>query len=284
MAYVHTSPSVPDAPPPFGGEWLLCPDDLKEIMGDLRGEELTLEDLAMTLLSGGIDLEYLSTKYKTNKGDKNLLVVIACQDDLEVDWEDLTRRCERTILAMVGNHLVKEESELEKFEKDPESLVFLTQEENQLPFDSFKGDVFQYARYRAHLEFAKSLLEKTPRVRLTEGGIAPSWGEAHVGPSRRGPDGQFHATNPTRGIRATVCMETAPATKGMHSTLGFPERGNTKAPDKGVPLREFSKVVTEDFEKYYNFLLPWSKRKLKSVLGDPSVSQDPLLNGEEGPG
>ena len=73
-------------------EFLIHPDELKFIMSDLRGEELSLEELAHVLLDGGLELEYLSERYKTNRGSKNLLMVIACQDNLEVDWDDLARR------------------------------------------------------------------------------------------------------------------------------------------------------------------------------------------------
>jgi len=73
-------------------EWLLLPEDLYEIAGDLKGIEMSLEELAETLIEGGIGVEYLATKYKTDKGDLSLLLVIACQDNLKLDTEDLVNR------------------------------------------------------------------------------------------------------------------------------------------------------------------------------------------------
>lgn len=75
--------------------FLLDPDELKFIMDDLRGVPMTLPELVQVLLDGGIGPEYLREKYKTNIGDKSLIMVIACQDTLEVDFTDIAQRQEQ---------------------------------------------------------------------------------------------------------------------------------------------------------------------------------------------
>jgi hypothetical protein len=75
--------------------FLLPPNELQFIMEDLRGVEMTLVELAQILLDGGIGPEYLGEKYKTSEGSFNLLMVIACQDNLEVDFADLHERVEQ---------------------------------------------------------------------------------------------------------------------------------------------------------------------------------------------
>jgi len=75
-------------------EYLLYPDDLRDILESLRGELLEPEEVLMILLDGGIELEYLSTKYKTDLGPKNLFLLVLCQDTLVIDYDDLQQRCD----------------------------------------------------------------------------------------------------------------------------------------------------------------------------------------------
>jgi len=72
--------------------FLLDPDELKFMMDDLRGVSMTLPELAQTLLDGNVEPQYLGEKYKTSAGYKNLLMVIACQDNLVVDFADIVKR------------------------------------------------------------------------------------------------------------------------------------------------------------------------------------------------
>jgi hypothetical protein len=72
--------------------FLLEPEELRFLLDDLRGEEFTLEELAQVLLDGGLSYRYLAEKYLTGKGMRSLLNVVACQDVLEVDWDDLQQR------------------------------------------------------------------------------------------------------------------------------------------------------------------------------------------------
>jgi len=100
-------------------ENLMHPNDLKEIMDSLRGEELTIEELLHTLLDGGVELDYLTTRYRTSVGYKNLLMVIACQDNLTVDFDDLLGRFNRTatLAARLPERLEKEFFEAKEFLK-----------------------------------------------------------------------------------------------------------------------------------------------------------------------
>jgi hypothetical protein len=81
---------------PAKPEFLLYPDDLRDILDGLRGEQLTPEEVVQILLDGGIELDYLSERYQTSAGPKNLFLVVLCQDTLTVDYDDLQRRCDRS--------------------------------------------------------------------------------------------------------------------------------------------------------------------------------------------
>jgi hypothetical protein len=72
----------------------LDPEELKFLMEDLRGQDADLEELGQVLYDGGLGPEYLGQKYPTDKGEISLILLIACQDNLSVDWELLNHRVE----------------------------------------------------------------------------------------------------------------------------------------------------------------------------------------------
>jgi len=82
-------------PPGVRLENLLYPDDLRDILEGLRGEVLTPEVVLHILLDGGIELDYLTERYHTTAGPKNLFLVVLLQESLEVDYSDLQQRCDR---------------------------------------------------------------------------------------------------------------------------------------------------------------------------------------------
>lgn len=75
--------------------YLLDPEEIESLMDDLYGAEYSLRELAQVLLDGGWEIEHLQEQYMTSKGMKSLMVIIACQDDLEFDREHLVRRIEK---------------------------------------------------------------------------------------------------------------------------------------------------------------------------------------------
>jgi hypothetical protein len=79
----------------FCKEFILHPEELKYLMDSLRGHRVTMPELIQLLLDGGLEVEYLQEKYLTSAGPKSLLMVIAAQDSLTVDFLDLEARLEK---------------------------------------------------------------------------------------------------------------------------------------------------------------------------------------------
>lgn len=262
-------------------DYLLDPDDLKEIMEDLKGEELSLEELALTLLAGGIELEYLSEKYSTNKGPKNLLLVIACQDSLEVDWDDLRRRCDQVIACVVGNHLRQHDAGEEHLPGD-EDLFDLVEEGLKIEYEETSLDPMQWAMFHGHLQSAKRNLSSAKRVDLLSGGVAPQWTGPQLGPAIRQEPGI--PPGPDLGARPGLEHEgKLRLQKSAGELLGVRVKPVHEVP-KLVPIEKFIGIVREDPQKWRP-PTQWSQDTLDYIICADSQSGagSPPLE-EEGPG
>lgn len=244
-------------------EWLLHPMDLKEIMEDLRGELLTLEELALTLLDGGIELEYLETKYLTDRGQVNLLMVIACQDTLTVDWDDLSRRCGEVTDAVVADHLRREDpeadEELPPGEKPLHELIRVALEVHAVDPAISNAHGEELAR-------AIALDQSHRKGLLLKGGVAPRWVAPDIGVPPLNHDRNvitsfdpnYRVTRDWRGFERV--------SKRLIDLLFLwprPER-------KGMRMREYSRIVKEDMRLGAN-----SPEELKKILrSSPACPQD----------
>jgi len=255
------------------GDFLISPDDLVEIMEDLRGEELSLEEIAQVLLDGGIELEYLATKYKTNKGDQNLLVVIACQDNLEVDWDDLARRCEEVVIMVVGDYYHNSRQSTFDMYIGEDSMTDLIRDASYVNPGDPRIDQMRYVDFHGHISWLKRVIAESPRARLRRGGVAPVWCEPDRGPIHNrtgdivpGPD---LGSRPMSGNLGPVGTFTS--AHGIAESRIFP--GYSVTP-KGVAMSAYAKMVKEDFEKTNSILSTWSKDNLIRVL--EGENQNPL--------
>lgn len=248
------------------GDFLIAPDDLKEIMEDLQGEELSLEELAQVLLDGGIELEYLAAKYKTNKGDQSLLVVIACQDNLEVDWDDLARRCELVIVSVVNEHLQIDGPGMVEHHLRECSLIHLVEEASKIqPGDTRLGQL-RYVDFYGHLQWAKRLIVEGQKETIVKGQLAPKWNEPHRGPlhDRRGgfPPGPTLRDRPASVTDSTQHLHQQAV--GIVQSRIFPGMDGPKK--RGLPISVYAKLVKEDVNKTRSVLSEWSEEGLTSIL------------------
>jgi len=215
-------------------DWLIDPYDLQEIMEDLRGEELSLEELALTLLQGGIEIEYLETKYKTSMGDHNLLMVIACQDSLEVDWEDLDRRYEKVLNAVVGDHIRRET--LDGNEGLPTG---------EKPLDEIAHEAAEAGFHPDPQGYVALLKEDNKPVQLLAGGIAPKWEADVYAPDLHVRTGSYlSALDPGSGVIHNQ-DGSFHLRKGMVDILKFRDFPGTQL----TTIREYSKMVRSDIAK-----------------------------------
>jgi hypothetical protein len=250
-------------------DYLLEPDDLKEIMDDLRGEDLTLEELALTLLSGGIELEYLSERYKTSEGDLNLLMVIACQDSLEVDWDDLAARCREVVIAVVANHLRLSDSETDQVRpQNEENLTYLVREGLKVEYEDTSLDPMGYAMYIAKLKSVERLLAETTRVRLTKGGIAPKWSDPHRGAALHRHD---PGETPGHDLGNRPSSDPTDIPKLQKGVLDlFPNPDNPGKRGFGaVPPWKVGRLIKEDPSKW-KYFSEWSSKQLESIIQQAS--------------
>jgi hypothetical protein len=249
--------------------FLIAPDDLIEIMCDLQGEELSLEELAQVLLNGGIELEYLSERYKTTEGDLSLLMVIACQDNLEVDWADLARRCEEVVIMVVGDYFHNEGQRTEDMYAGRSTVAELLSDAVTVRPGDPRIGVHRYVDFRGHMMWLQRVIDEAPRAKLHKAAIAPKWCEPEKGPitDRTG----FEKPGPDLGERPGSLPNCSASThKGaaeIIETLLFP--GYDEAP-KGQTIREYSRVVKKDLEATRSILSGWSKLKLASIIGKDS--------------
>lgn len=249
-------------------DYLLEPRDLKDIMAKLRGEDLTLEEIALTLLAGGIELEYLGAKYKTNLGPKNLLIVIACQDSLVVDWDDLHRRCVVVIDAVLGDHLRRLEEE--------KYLVLPTPAEEApkqgdipSPPEEPEEEMGVQDPVLDALEWSINKVENTTPVKLLSGGVAPVWSEAHRGPAQRADPGLEPGVH--LGLRpGNPNAEKPPGLHKEPRELMVSLRDDHSYPTKGVDIRSLARIVRDDSPKWKD-ISNWSKVRLIQLMSESNL-------------
>jgi len=262
-------------------DYLLEPEDLKEIMAKLRGESFTLEELALTLLAGGIELEYLRAKYKTSVGYKNLLLVIACQDSLVVDWDDLERRCAVVIDAVVADYHRRLE---EEGGHAPSSPVEGPPEEEILHTPS-KGKGAAEEPPQNTPEEVRSDGPPPSKVELLSGGIAPVWSEPHRGPAQRSDPGI--TPGPDLGPRPFNTDEGKPPRLQKEAEELLAPKGYKGLPSKvGIGIEVLLRMLKDDISKW-KYISDWSEKTLSQVLFETKLDSPLLPSGgmvRSGPG
>lgn len=263
-------------------DFLISPDDLLEIMQDLEGEELTLEELAQTLLDGGIELEYLETKYKTNKGYYNLLIVIACQHELEVDWEDLARRCEEVVLMVVGDYIHHDSEALINSATPDTAIADLVSEAERVDPRDPRINQLRYVDFYGHLQWLRRVIAEAPRKPLHRGAIAPKWSDPHLGPITTRGGTLVPGPRLSRDVqtpKGLVSKRTHKSAMDLLETRIFPGIEGPPLSQKGMTPAKYLAVVKEAPDKSGELLSPWSKSYLRTVLQEatppPATTKSP---------
>jgi hypothetical protein len=246
-------------------DYLLEPIDLKSIMARLRGKEFSIEELAYTLLAGGIELEYFSTKYKTNRGYKNLLIVIACQDSLEVDWDDLDARCKEVIEVIVAVN----GKPLEGGAGEPEPPEVATPELEKAP-EPEKGPEQSFLD---KLAWVQRVIAKSRDADILSGGIAPVWSEPHRGPAYRSDPGP--SPGPELGLRpgSPGCDPPLHLQKNVEELIRPPLGSGSFPLEPGgyLDISKFLLIVQDDISKW-KYVSEWSKVTLESIICETELT------------